>query len=58
VATVAVGKAGPKNAAILACQILSVACDSMAEKLQGFKQKMAEGAKAKNEKMNRELNSK
>ncbi len=41
VATMAVGKAGAKNAAILACQILAVCDVSMQEKLADFKREMA-----------------
>ena len=38
VATVAIGKAGAKNAAVLAVQILALADDKLAEKLAQFKQ--------------------
>lgn len=41
VATVAIGKAGAKNAAILAIQILAVADDGLAGKLDAFKKKQA-----------------
>lgn len=41
VATVAVGKAGAKNAGILAVQMLALADGSLAEKLREFKQAMA-----------------
>lgn len=41
VATMAIGKAGAKNAAILACQILAVSDVSMQEKLAQFKVDMA-----------------
>jgi phosphoribosylaminoimidazole carboxylase PurE protein len=41
VATMAIGKAGAKNAAILACQILAVCDVSMQEKLAQFKVDMA-----------------
>ncbi len=37
VATVAIGKAGAKNAAVLAVQILALSDDSLAEKLVDFK---------------------
>ena len=37
VATVAIGKAGAKNAAILAVQILALADDELANKLSDFK---------------------
>lgn len=45
VATVAVN--GARNAGILAAQILGVADAGMAEKLAGFKKKMADGVKEK-----------
>ncbi|OKY76552.1 MAG: 5-(carboxyamino)imidazole ribonucleotide mutase [Desulfobulbaceae bacterium DB1] len=41
VATMAIGKAGAKNAAILATQILSVAEEEFAVKMDAFKKKMA-----------------
>jgi phosphoribosylaminoimidazole carboxylase PurE protein len=47
VATVAIGKAGAKNAAVLAAQILALSDDSLAEKLLDFKKKQAEKVKAK-----------
>ena len=42
VATVAIGKAGAKNAAVLAVQVLAVADVSLAEKLTEFKEKQKE----------------
>ncbi|MHC4104442.1 MAG: 5-(carboxyamino)imidazole ribonucleotide mutase [Planctomycetota bacterium] len=47
VATVAIGKAGAKNAAVLAAQILALSDDKLAEKLVEFKKKQAEKVKAK-----------
>jgi phosphoribosylaminoimidazole carboxylase PurE protein len=41
VATVAIGKAGAKNAAILAVQILALSDKALAEKLAGFKKAQA-----------------
>lgn len=41
VATMGIGKAGAKNAAILACQILSLQDDDLARKLLAFKEEMA-----------------
>ena len=41
VATMAIGKPGAKNGAILACQILSVADAEMVDKLAAFKAEMA-----------------
>ena len=42
VATVAIGKAGAKNAAILAAQMIALSDDEMAEKMEVFKKAMAE----------------
>ena len=42
VATVAIGKAGAKNAAILAAQMLALSDEAMAEKMVAFKASMAE----------------
>jgi phosphoribosylcarboxyaminoimidazole (NCAIR) mutase len=42
VATVAIGKAGAKNAAILAAQILGVADREMEQKLDAFKLELAQ----------------
>ena len=42
VATVAIGKAGPKNAAILACQMIGLQDVSVQEKIIEFKKKQAE----------------
>jgi phosphoribosylaminoimidazole carboxylase PurE protein len=47
VATVAIGKAGAKNAAVLATQILALSDDRLAEKLAEFKKKQAAKVKAK-----------
>ncbi len=41
VATMAIGKAGAKNGAILACQIIGVSDEAMAQKLADFKAEMA-----------------
>ncbi len=49
VATVAVN--GAKNAAILAIQMLAISDDGLAEKLADAKEKMIEGVKAKDAKM-------
>jgi len=45
VGTLAVGKAGARNAAILAAQILAVADDELAGRLRQFKADMAEGTR-------------
>lgn len=43
VATVGVGSHGPKNAAILAVEMLSLADADVAERLRKYRQKLAEG---------------
>ena len=53
VATVAVGKAGAKNAGILAAQILGVKFPKIREKVKEYKKEIAEGVKAKNERLNK-----
>ncbi len=47
VATMALGKPGAKNAAILAAQILALSDPSLAKRLHGFKQEMAREVEAK-----------
>jgi len=47
VATVAIGKAGAKNAAVLAVQILALSCDTMAGKLTEFRKKQQQAVIAK-----------
>lgn len=47
VATMAIGKAGAKNAAILACQILATSDETMVVKLADFKKEMAAEVDAK-----------
>ncbi len=56
VATVAVGKSGARNAGILAVQMLALSDAKLAEKLQAFKNRLAEGVKEKNEKLRKQLN--
>ena len=51
VATVAVGKAGARNAAILAVQMLALTDTKLAQKLTEFKQKLVDGVKEKNRKL-------
>lgn len=46
VATVAIGKAGAKNAAILAAQILALSDEQLAEKVAAFKKAQAENVLA------------
>ena len=48
VATVAVGKSGAKNAALLACQILALSDKALPEKLDAYKKKLADGIRKKN----------
>jgi len=52
VATMAVGKAGAKNAGILAAQILSLNDPKLAGKLQRFKKNLDREVEAKNHKLN------
>lgn len=49
VATVAVGKSGAKNAALLACQILALSDKALQEKLEAYKKKLVEGIRKKNQ---------
>lgn len=56
VATVAVGKAGARNAGILAAEILALADTALAEKLVRFKKQLADGVRKKNEKLQDKLN--
>ena len=51
VACVAIGKAGAKNAAILAAQILAAGNGKLTRKITAFKKKLAEGVKEKNKKL-------
>jgi phosphoribosylaminoimidazole carboxylase PurE protein len=51
VATVAVGKAGARNAAILAVQMLSLSDPKLAKKLLEFKKRLADSVREKNEKL-------
>jgi len=48
VATMAIGKAGAKNAAIFAVQILALLDDSLAEKLAQYRKKQAQKVSEKN----------
>lgn len=49
VATVALGKAGAYNAAVLACQMLALKDSDLALRLAAFKEEMAKGVLVKNE---------
>jgi phosphoribosylamine---glycine ligase len=52
VATMGIGKAGAKNGAILAAQILAVSDESLVVKLQEFKEEMAKQVEEKAKKIN------
>ena len=52
VATVAVGKSGAKNSAILAVQILATSDDELAQKLKDYKSNMREEVLEKDKKLN------
>lgn len=51
VATVAVGKAGAHNAAILAVQMLSLSDPELAKKLTALKKRLSDGVREKNSKL-------
>jgi 5-(carboxyamino)imidazole ribonucleotide mutase len=51
VATVAIGKAGATNAAILAAQILALSDPEMAKKVTAHKEKLAKGVEEKSRKL-------
>jgi phosphoribosylaminoimidazole carboxylase PurE protein len=51
VATVAIGKAGARNAGILAAQIIALSDAGIAQKIAAFKQKLSDDVRAKNEKL-------
>lgn len=55
VATVAVGSAGPKNAALLAVQILALSDEALAEKLATFKAGLATKVASANERVQAKL---
>ncbi|MBI3316578.1 MAG: 5-(carboxyamino)imidazole ribonucleotide mutase [Candidatus Omnitrophica bacterium] len=55
VATTAIGKAGARNAGILAAQILGIGDKSVEEKLIQFKKKLAESVRAKNENLKQSI---
>ena len=55
VATVAVGMGGPRNAGLLAVQILAVADERLRAQLIEFKAKLTEKIAAKNEKLRRSI---
>ena len=51
VATVAIGKAGATNAGILAAQMLALSDAELAKKMQGHKEKLAQGVEEKSRKL-------
>jgi phosphoribosylaminoimidazole carboxylase PurE protein len=57
VATMAVGKAGARNAALLAAQILALADAELQERLRSYKVELADGVAEKAEKLQRQLGS-
>lgn len=57
VATVAVGRAGARNAALLAVQILALADDTLAEKLARYKERMAEQVSERNRRVQEQWRS-
>ena len=58
VATVAVGKSGAANAAILAVQMLALCDPALAQKLKLHKESLVKSVQAKNEKLKAELSKK
>ncbi len=56
VATVAIGKAGATNAGILAAQILALADEALAKKMEAHKEKLAAGVEEKSRKLKNTLN--
>lgn len=53
VATVAIGRAGARNAGILAVQMLALSDRALAQKLVVFKRRLADGVREKNAKINK-----
>ena len=51
VATTAIGKAGAKNAALLAAQILALGDSALRQKLLAYREKMAEEVEEKDRKL-------
>lgn len=57
VATVAVGKSGPRNAAILACQILALGDKSLQRRLEAYKKKLVDGVRKQNQEIEKQHRS-
>ena len=55
VATMAVGKAGARNAGLLAVQMLSISDAEIAARLDAFKTKMAQGVEEKSERLQQRM---
>ncbi|MGH9542221.1 MAG: 5-(carboxyamino)imidazole ribonucleotide mutase [Terriglobales bacterium] len=55
VATMAVGEAGARNAAVLAAQILAGSDAALAARLRAYKEKLARGVEEKNRRLQTEL---
>ncbi|GMR05116.1 MAG: 5-(carboxyamino)imidazole ribonucleotide mutase [Thermodesulfobacteriota bacterium] len=54
VATVAIGKAGAKNAGILAAEILAIADEALDKKLKDFRKSLSKSVREKDKKVRRE----
>jgi phosphoribosylaminoimidazole carboxylase PurE protein len=57
VATMGIGKAGASNAAVLAIQILARSDSALAERLHGYKKKLAEGVEQKDSNLKKKRNA-
>ena len=57
VATVAIGKSGARNAALLACQILALGNRELQKKLETFKKKLTANVRKKNNDLKKQLQS-
>ncbi len=55
VATMAIGPAGAKNAAILAARILALSDEGLRKKLEDYKKKLAEQVREKNERVQKQI---
>jgi phosphoribosylaminoimidazole carboxylase PurE protein len=55
VATVGVGMGGPRNAGLLAAQILALSDKSLQDKLVAYKNKLADKVSAKNDSLQSQL---
>ena len=55
VATVAIGRGGAENAAILAAEILSLRQPALRQRLERYKAELVEGVEAKNLRLQRKL---